>query len=290
MGGFERFREWATIQKLGSVADLLFKFTALVAALAAANFFYFQPDVRLETTAQAFIDEGVLSQAYAAAGETMPAVVEEAAREYNRLNEIDLRADRNATQSRLPTTELCARMQRLIEEIYPKVDCDAAKVVLGRGRTYERLLLDLNDRSPRKLSAGRLRDARERLYKAEYLRARCWLTNDGSAKAQNVRIRISEGFSPRARSRTDNAAAAGSNDAFFLHEGTGTYRLFETARGDYDPHPSLEFDVDWDRADLADSPLISWLVIFLLAAFVLVVINDVTAALRGKRGDDGKDR
>lgn len=186
----------------------------------------------------------------------------------------------------LRTTKLCARMQRLIEEIYPEVDCDAPKVVLGRGRTYERLLLDLNDRSARKLRPERLRVARERLYKAEYRRARCSLTNAGSAKAENVRIRISEGFAPRARSRTDNAAAAGSNDAFFLRAGTGTYRLFETARGDYDPHPSLEFDVDWDRADLADSSVISWLFIVLLAAFVLVVINDVAAALRVKRDEE----
>ncbi len=71
--------------------------------------------------------------------------------------------------------------------------------------------------------------------------------------------------------------------------GQGTYRLFETSRGGYEPHPSLEFDVDWDRADLADSGVISWLVIFLLAAFALVVINDLAAALRAKRDGDRPD-
>ncbi|MGH2841513.1 MAG: hypothetical protein ACRDKY_11895 [Solirubrobacteraceae bacterium] len=290
MSVFTRFREWATIQKLGSVADLLFKFTALVAALAAANFFYFQPDVKLTTTAQAFIDEGALSQAYAAAAEPMPPVVEEVVGEYNRLNAIDLRTGRNSTAGKLPSAELCERMPQRIEQIYPKADCAATRVVLGRGRYYERLLLDLNDRAERDMGPQRMREAIARIYRAEYRRARCWLKNDGSAKAENVRIRISEGFAPRARSRADNAAAAGSNDAFFLHEGKGTFRLFETARGEYEPQPSLEFDVDWDRADLADSGVIPWLVIFLLAAFVLVVINDVTAALRTTRdGERSRD-
>jgi hypothetical protein len=284
---FSRFCEWATISKLGAVADLLFKFTALVAALAAANFFYFQPDVKLTTTAQAFLDEGVLGQQYAAAGEHMPAVVQEVASEYNGLNAIDLQTGRNSTLGKLPASTLCASMRRRIEEVFPKADCSAPRVVIGRGRYYERLLLDLNSRTGHDLGARGLRTAVSRLYRAEYRRARCWVKNDGSAKAENVRIRISEGFSPRARSSTDNAAASGSNDAFFLHEGKGTYRLFETARGDYEPRPTLEFDVDSDRADLADSGVISWLVIFLLAFFVLVVVNDVRAALRGKKEEKG---
>ena len=281
MGLFRRFCEWATIQKLSSVADLLFKFTALVAALAAANFFYFQPDVRLRTTAQAFVDEVALSKAYAAAGERIPPVVEEAASEYNRLNAIDLKTGKNSTVGQLPASELCERMPARIQQIYPKADCSAETVSLGRGRTYERLLLDLNDRSGRDLGPRRLREAISRMYKAEYRRARCQLTNEGSAKAENVRIRISEGFSPR--------SASGANDPFFLREGEGTHRLFETARGDYEPQPSLEFDVDWDRADLADSSVIAWLIILLLAAFVLVVINDITSALRAKRADDRQE-
>jgi hypothetical protein len=287
VGLFGRFREWATIAKLGAVADLLFKFTALVAALAAANFFYFQPDVKLTTTAQAFIDEGVLSQQYAAAGERMPQVVADAASEYNRLNAIDLTTGRNSTLGKLPASTLCASMRQRIEEVFPKADCAAPRIVIGRGRYYERLLLDLNSRSGHDLGAERLREAVSRLYRAEYRRARCWLKNEGSAKAENVRIRISDGFAPRARNLADNAAASGSNDAFFLREGSGTYRLFETARGDYDPHPTLEFDVDSDRADLGDSGFISWLVIVLLAAFVLVVINDVTTAVRGRREGEG---
>lgn len=290
MSVLQRFREWATIQKLGALADLLFKFTALVAALAAANFFYFQPDVRLTTTAQAFIDEGALSQAYATAGERMPAVVGEVVSEYNRLNEIDLRTGRNSTLGKLSTSELCERIPGRIQQVFSKADCDATRIVLGRGRYYERLLLDLDDRSGRDLGKERLRAAISRIYAAEYRRARCWLINVGNAKAENVRIRISEGFAPRARGRTDNAAASGANDAFFLHEGKGTYRLFETARGDYEPRPSLEFDVDSDRAELADSGVISWLVIFLLAAFVLVVINDITTALRAKRDGSRQDR
>jgi hypothetical protein len=276
---FKRFCEWATIAKLGSVADLLFKFTALVAAIAAANFFYFQPDVKLKTTAQAFLDEGVLSQQYAEAHEQMPAIVEEVAGEYNRLNDIDLRTGTNSTLGKLPPAELCKRLPAFIEAVYDKADCDAPKVVLGRGRYYERLLLDLNDHAKHHLDADHIWTAIARLRKAEYRRARCEVKNDGAAKAENVRIRISEGFAPRGDS--------GRNDAFFLKPSTKATRLFETARNDYDPRPTLEFDVDSDRADLADSSVISWLVIFLLAAFVLVVINDVVAALRAKR--DGGD-
>lgn len=279
VGIFRRFCEWATIQKLGSVADLLFKFTALVAALAAANFFYFQPDVRLKTTAQAFVDEGVLSQQYADAGERMPPIVEQVATEYNRLNGIDLVSGSNSTMGKLAPTELCDRMAAFIEDVYDKADCQAPRVVLGRGRYYERLLLDLNDKAPRHLDAAQIWTAIARIRKAEYRRARCAVKNTGSAKAENVRIRISEGFAPR-------AATSGTNDAFFLREGSAAHRLFETARGDYEPRPSLEFDVDWDRADLADSGVISWMVIFLLAAFVLVVINDAVAALRAKRENE----
>ncbi len=76
-------------------------------------------------------------QAYAAAGERMPAVVEELVREYNRLNDIDLRTGKNSTLGKLPSSELC---EQRIERIYPKADCAAERVVLGRGRYYERLL------------------------------------------------------------------------------------------------------------------------------------------------------
>jgi hypothetical protein len=281
MGLFKSFLEWATIQKLGSVADLLFKFTALVAALAAANFFYFQPDVRLKSTAQAFIDEAVLSQQYTAANERMPPIVQGVAETYNELNAADLTSGKNNTLGELKPAELCERMASFIEDVYKKPLCDAPTVVLGHGRYYERLLLARNAEAKRPLDAGRVWMAIAAIRKAEYRRARCKVTNTGSAKAENVRIRISDGFAPR-------AAASGANDAFFLKEGGVTHRLFETRRGDYEARPTLEFDVDSDRADLADSSIISWLVILLLAAFVLVVINDVVSSLRAKR--DGTEQ
>jgi hypothetical protein len=47
-GFFPRLRAWGTTEKVNQLVDLLFKLTAIVAALATANFFFFRPNVQLK--------------------------------------------------------------------------------------------------------------------------------------------------------------------------------------------------------------------------------------------------
>jgi Flp pilus assembly protein TadB len=265
------------------VADLVFKFTALLAALAAANFFYFQPTVRLRTSAQAFIDPSALSESYAKAGHPMPEVLEDIIQTYNSDNLRDLETGHNSTARKKPLpAELCARMRKTVEGVFPEADCSASSVVIGRGRYYERLLLGRNRASPHPLSVAGLREAIQRLRFAEYRRARTRMKNIGNAKATNVRIRISDGFVPRLNQ---------ANDPFSLDSGQEFRRDFETARRDFEEHPRLEFGVDWDRAGLGGAGPAIWVATFMLAALLFVVVNDILRSSReGPAADSSRGR
>jgi hypothetical protein len=270
-----RLREWATVEKFGAIAEVLFKIAALVAALAAANFFFFRPDVELDTHVQPFIDLKVLDASYAAEKRRTPAVVTAVANEYNRRNREDLRTGRNSTAGDIPAATLCQSMRKLVEDVFPKTNCSRTVVSLGRGRYYERLLLTRNATQKQRLGAAGLRDAINSLAIAEYRKARCFTKNVGHAKAANVQIRVADGF----RRPADLA-----NDPFSLQPNESFDVTFETARGfDEDPK-KIQFGVDFERAGLADSTLAVWVAGALLFVFILVLLNDLARSPSGKRG------
>lgn len=276
---WDRTCRWATLDKLTSVADLLFKITALVAALAAANFFYYQPEVKLATNAQAFIDLNTLRASYRSDGAQMPEIVRRAAQEYNQINDADLLSGANSTASKLPATALCAEMPEVVRAVFPDSDCTSTRVTLGRARYYERLLLTLNaDRRPEPLSNAHLRESIGRLRSAEFLKARCAVTNVGNAKAANVQIRPSDGFF---------LPGGAANDPFALEPSPGTpvHRTFQSSPAAFDRDPNLEFGVDWTRGGLTDTGPLTIVATILLIAFVLVLINDFVRVEEGKRND-----
>jgi hypothetical protein len=268
-----RLREWATIEKFGTIADVLFKVAALVAALAAAGFFFLRPDVELNTRTQAFINLTALRASYAAENQSAPALVTEVANTYNNLNTRDLEKGGNVTKKQIPPSELCDRMPKLVEEVFPKSDCSQPIVTLGRGRYYERRLLDRNATEKRPLNAADLREALARLRSAEYLRARCFTKNVGGAKAANVRIRASEGF----RRPGDEA-----NDPFPLPPKDQFDVDFVTAPGEFEKDPKIQFGIDWDRASLTDSTVTLLVAGVLFLAFGLVLLNDFVRSPSGK--------
>jgi hypothetical protein len=273
---------WGTLEKLHSVADLLFKITALVAALAAANFFFYQPEIKLTTNAQAFIDMNTLRASYSADRARMPEIVRRAAQEYNRLNESDLITGANSTASRLPAAALCAELPGVVRAVFPESDCESSRVTLGRARYYERLLLRLNaDRRPAPLSNARLRESIGRLRSAEFLKARCAISNVGNAKAANVQIRPSDGFF---------LPGGAANDPFALEPTAGkpVHRTFQSSPGAFDRDPELEFGVDWTRGGLTDTGPVTLVASILLVAFVLVLINDFIRSEQRRR-DDASD-
>jgi hypothetical protein len=271
----DRLSDWATIDKLGTIADVLFKLTALVVALAAANFFFYRAEVELDTRVQAFIDISAVRASYAAEDRPVPVLLAEVAEEYNRRNRADLRmGGHNSTRRELPGAELCRRMAGLVEDVFPKADCSQSVVELGRGRYYERLLLarGANQRPP--LRAPRLRDALKRLASAEYLKARCSAENVGNAKATDVRIRPSEGF-VRPGEQANDPFPLPPKDRFDVE--------FESARGGHEEDPQIQFGVDWERAGLGGSALAVWVATALLAVFVLVLANDFARSSKSKR-------
>jgi len=285
MGAWGRLRDWGTLDKLGTVADLLFKIAALVAALAAANFFYYQPEVKLTTNAQAFIDLEALGAAYSAAREPLPSTVRRVAVEYNEANTLDLLRGGNSTLGKLPPLELCARIPRVVRTVFPEADCRSMQVTFGRGRYFERLLLSLNADRRRPLRVEQLRTALSRLQNAEFRRARCAIENVGNAKAVNVQIRPSDGF-VRPRGEV--------NDPFALEPNPGApvHRTFESSPGGLTRDPELEFGVDWTRGGLTDTGPATIVATVLLLAFVLVLINDFVRSERTRREErdaDGED-
>lgn len=278
--GWRRVCEWGTLAKVTAIADLLFKITALVAALAAANFFYYQPEVKLATNAQAFVDVGELRAAYRADDERLPTVVRRAAERYNAANASDLVTGANTTASKLPATELCAEIGATVEQVFPEADCSSARVTLGRARYYERLLLKLDADSSRPLGARRLRTALGRMQAAEFLRARCAVENVGNAKAANVQIRPSDGFF---------LPAGQVNDPFSLEPNAGdpVHRTFQSSPGAFERDPDLEFGVDWTRGGLTDTGPATLVATVLLVAFVLVLVNDFFSSARSRAAGDG---
>jgi hypothetical protein len=277
---WRRVRDWYTLSKLGDVADLLLKITAIIAALAAANFFFFRPHVELTTHSQAFIDVDRLAAVYRADHKPLPPIVAGVAATYNAANTEDLATGLNSTHSRIPGARLCSDSRATVQAVFPGTDCDASVPVLGRGRMYERLLLFRNAQQGTPLSASQLRDAIGRLQRAEFLKVLCTTSNDGNAKAVNVKIRASDGFF-----RTADQV----NAPFSLEAGDQVHYLFLSRPGEFVRDPALEFGVDWDRGSLTDTGPATIVAAILLIAFVLVLLNDFKSSARAKREESGDE-
>lgn len=278
-----RLRAWAKLKKLAEIADLFSKLVLAVAALAAIQFFLQQPDVTLESTAQAFLDKDVIRPQLESSLAQVPEerradsrrIVEELITEYNTENERDLRSGRNTTSETATVAELCAKAAREVLAVF-NVRCDDATLStagIGRGRLYERRLLLLNHSNGSPLDDDGLRSVLKSLQAGEFGRARCLLENVGNAKAISVSIRMSEGYFP---------AGGRANDPFSLKPGdSDIIREFETVRGVLERDPRLQFGVDWERATRPDTLNLSLFVILgvvMLVVFLAFLVNDILAS------------
>lgn len=276
-----RIRDWATLKKLAEITDVVSKLLLAAAALAAVQFFLRQPDVTLGSWAQAFLDRDVVRPLIESSLAQLPSdernttrdMVQSLVAEYNSDNERDLALGRNTTAERATVAELCAKVATELVAVF-NVRCSDPSLTtagIGRGRTYERRLLLVNQSAGSPLDVDGLNAVLRSLQAGEYGRARCRLSNVGNAKAINVTIRTSEGYYP---------AGGRANDPFSLNAGEkDIIREFETERGILERDPRLQFGVDWDRAsrsEALDTGLFISIGIVLVVVFVAFLVNDIT--------------
>lgn len=275
-----RIRHWASLKKLTEITDVVSKLLLAAAALAAVQFFIRQPDVTLASWAQAFLDRDVvrpliessLAQLPPDKRDTSRDMVQSLIAEYNSDNERDLALGSNTTAEKATVAELCQKVASELLAVF-NVRCSDPSLTttgIGRGRTYERRLLLVNQSAGSPLDVDGLKAVLRSLQAGEYGRARCRLTNVGNAKAINVTIRTSEGYYP---------AGGRANDPFSLNAGEkDIIREFETDRGILERDPRLQFGVDWDRAsrsEVLDKGLFISIGIILVVIFVAFLVNDI---------------
>jgi hypothetical protein len=182
---------WASIDRMTKVAELGFKLAATAVALLAINVFFFEPRLDLSSFDQTFIDMDTLSESYR--GE-VPPVVERTAEEYNDQNARDLAAGSNSSQDDVPSSALCADQPGVVEAVFPDYDCTETEDEVGRGRFYERSILDLNARAADPLDTAGLRRAIQAFQDAEYRRARTSVENEGRRRASSIVIIAADGY------------------------------------------------------------------------------------------------
>jgi hypothetical protein len=249
-------RTWWSLEKATSVADLLFKMAAFLAALAAANFFFFNPKLEMSSFRQSFIDEAVLRDAYAP--QDVPPLVGDLIREYNQDNAGDLASGTNktTTEKGLSFEELCARHRERIVTIFGTSSC-ADRPRYGEGFSYERWLLD---RAHERFGNDFITTAVRNLYRATYFTSRVTVENTGNGKAINVQIGVPSGY---------RAA-----ESFSVEADSTTQRDFETERGQLSPRPGENFSIAWEKDKAINPTLVTWVAAGLVVFFGLAVVGD----------------
>lgn len=249
-------RTWWSLEKATAIADLLFKMAAFLAALAAANFFFFNPKLEMTSFRQSFIDESALREAYAP--QDVPPLVDDLIREYNQANAADLASGRNSTDAQGPQfEELCARLRERIVALFGASSCAEEAPRYGEGFTYERWLLD---RAHARFGDDFITTAVRNLHQATYFTSRVTVENTGNGKAINVQIGVPSGY---------RAA-----ESFSVEADGRTQRDFETDRGRLSPRPGENFTVTWEKDKAINPTLVTWVAAALLLFFVLAVGGD----------------
>lgn len=176
---------------------------ALIAALGAVKFFTLQPNVTIELRSGTFIDPRKLLREAALANSPDTQFALDVANGYNTINGYDLRAGTNASTDFFTTETLCEADSELVEAVFEETDCltdpdDADYPVprLGRGRAYERIMLNcaLTEPSYSEVEVDRLRNIVELLRAAEYKRTVAIVRNEGWERAINVRVKAAPGY------------------------------------------------------------------------------------------------
>ncbi len=264
---------WASLDKLTNVTGLAFNLIGLLAALIAANFFFFQPNVQIRSFRQLFIDTEFLQSSYTRSDTEVPAVVLEVADEYNRRNEADLKAESNSTTTELPAVEVCAQQKTVVEQVFGDGTCEQENPVIGRERFYERLLMVWNAGKPRTEMLGppALRDAVAKLGAAEYTKANVTADNTGNGKAVNVRIQPPEEF---------YYVSSRAVLSFSLGPNASRSQLFRTDTG-LGSDASRDFAIDWDSDQaVLDRPVL-FITLGVATLFILGAVgNDMAHGLR----------
>jgi hypothetical protein len=236
---------------------------------------YAEPNCTAPGYFQAEIDRAVLREQYGARG--VPLAIENLATEYDGDNERDLVTQVNSTATVAPFSVLCTAHRTTTETTFGEGFCvdggpDQPRLrrLDYRGRTYERMLVLVNDDGadriePIHLSAPDLRFALRALHAAEYGVGRVLLRNFGRATATDVRIFPPDGYHP-----------VSDGTPFALRAGTVVARRYETDRGDPPLTSERGFDIAWQTGKgevPGGAPTVA-------AAFAVVVALLVVAAVR----------
>jgi hypothetical protein len=262
---------WATVGKLNEIADLTFKLTATLAALATGSFFLFQANVGLDISTQPFVDKQEVVHLYKSAGKPVPSIVTQVIDEYAIRQIGDMEKKQNSTLGEYPAPMLCQDYPERVVAVFPGTDCNDPEARLGRNRWYERRLFLFNVQQLRPpLSDSDLIFALEQMHASEYRKVRCNLKNRGSVKADDVTIRVpQEFFDVNINRNNDN-----KDITFSLAPQEEYHRNYETMRGPTaaDPHTETQFGVDWTRAQgLPGTGPAQWAVVILFAGIAILV-------------------
>lgn len=271
----------------------------LLAALIAADFFVFTPNVTSNVVQEYRVSTSTVVDEYKADGAQAPPVVMSTLADLaNRsipigqsATVVNSGASASASSQAAPATsgasapvaaasgvypmaEICARSRATVESVFAGACTAGLQLDLP---LYERALLHFDEESGSPLDVGQLRDAIARLATAVFARATITLSNPGKSSAQNVNVIVPDGYSLKFGTLPISLNAGAKSD-FRFESQPGA---LASTQGAIVTNPT--FTVKWDPTGPLD-PQFSLRVVLLFAVLLVVLaVLDAIQAIANSR-------
>lgn len=245
-----RVGAWFTLENWTRAGDLAVKITAVVAGLAALNFFVDKPDVTRSLFCSESIDAATVRSAYERAGRKIPpAIVQEAMETHQGPpgKPCGLITFQGAAASSLSFPQ-AERFAILTNRYEASRDIPRSALELAR--------LELNETN---FTFALTAFDQARVYNTEFT-----LTNEGSAPARNLQVVAPPGYAPAPATGPQSISLDAGEALTFAYAGT-----------DVDALEASAYSISFDDTEVVNTRLLFKIWLGAMAFWVLLILRDI---------------